>query len=94
MTDEHLMIEIGEIEEILGGGERGEGGGTIIEERGSGSKMRAGEEGGTRGEEDKVQVGAGTGAEREAAERDTRRTQEISDTTSAEKGRGDNQEEG
>ena len=63
--DEHLTTEIGEIEEILGGGERGEGGGTIIGGRGSGSKMMAGEGGGTRGEEDKVQVGAGTGVERE-----------------------------
>lgn len=59
------MIEIGEIEGILGGGEREEGDGIIIEERGSGSKMMAGEGGGTRGEEDKVQVGAGTGVERE-----------------------------
>ena len=64
-TDEHLTTEIGEIEEILGGGERGEGGGTIIGGRGSGSKMMAGEGEGTRGEEDKVQVGAGTGVERE-----------------------------
>ena len=48
------MIEIGEIEGILGGGERGEGGGTTTGERGSGSKMMAGEGEGTRGEEDKV----------------------------------------
>ena len=59
------MIEIGEIEGILGGGERGEGGGTTTGERGSGSKMMAGEGEGTRGEEDKVQVEAGTGVERE-----------------------------